>query len=72
MVATLEMQEEVWHDYGLVLWHVGRHMEASRQRPNLIVDGWRSNNQVWQVCVKTPCCRVLQEHGAGVFSNLAA
>ena len=24
-------KEEVWHDYGLVLWHVGRHMEAWTQ-----------------------------------------
>eukprot|EP00434_Breviolum_minutum_P042736 symbB.v1.2.038055.t1/scaffold5798.1/size23537/2 len=30
-------EEEVWHDYGLVLWHVGRHMEAAHNFQNAII-----------------------------------
>ena len=30
-------EEEVWHDYGLVLWHVGRHMEAAHNLQNAII-----------------------------------
>lgn len=30
-------EEEVWHDYGLVLWHVGRHMEAAHNFQNAVI-----------------------------------
>eukprot|EP00931_Biecheleriopsis_adriatica_P067370 TRINITY_DN41521_c0_g1_i1.p1 TRINITY_DN41521_c0_g1~~TRINITY_DN41521_c0_g1_i1.p1 ORF type:complete len:826 (-),score=156.42 TRINITY_DN41521_c0_g1_i1:114-2561(-) len=30
-------EEEVWHDYGLALWHVGRHMEAAQNFQNAII-----------------------------------
>lgn len=46
----LRHEEEVWHDYGLVLWHVGRHMEAAHNFQNAIITnptfpkGWSSWN----------------------------
>ncbi|CAK9088033.1 unnamed protein product [Durusdinium trenchii] len=30
-------EEEVWHDYALALWHVGKHMEAAENFQNAII-----------------------------------
>lgn len=30
-------EEEVWHDYGLVLWHVGKHAEAIQNFNNALI-----------------------------------
>jgi len=53
----------VWHDYGLVLWHVGRHMEAAHNFQNAIITNptFPKGCSSWKIL---GCSRFL---GAGTF-----